>query len=108
MAVMANSDSADEVVLAVLAAADHHHGGDRSARQPTEVAGTYRVRDGYTIEITDDLTLHAPGQPPLQLHTLPDGRLRAIALDCELTFPDGDVLQLRQQGMTLTATRQES
>lgn len=54
------------------------------------------------------LTIHAPGQPPLRLQTLSDGRLRATALDCELTVLDGAVLQLRQRDMTLTATRQES
>lgn len=114
VAVMVNNEMAEEVLLAVLAAAEHHHGRTGSAphRTPADLTGTYRARDGYTVKITNDgdnLTLHAPGQPPLGLRTLPDGRFRAIALDCELTAAacDGEiVLRLRQQDMTLTATRQ--
>ncbi|MFB9905571.1 serine hydrolase domain-containing protein [Allokutzneria oryzae] len=114
MAVMVNNDMANEVLLAVLAAAEHHYGGGGSAphRAPVDVTGTYRVRDDYIVKITgegDELTLHVPGQAPLGLRALPNGRYRAIALDCELAFAprDGEVvLQVRQQDMTLTATRQ--
>lgn len=114
MAVMVNTEGAEEVLLAILAAAEHHHGRTGSAprRTPAELAGTYRVREDYTVKLTHDghsLSLEAPGQPPLDLDLLPDGRFRAAALDCELTVVDqnGDtVLQLRQQDMTLTATRQ--
>jgi hypothetical protein len=111
MAVMANNEGAEEVLLAILAAAEHQQ-SRAGAAPPAEPTGAYRVRDGYTVEITSDghgLTLHSPGQPPLGLHPLPDGRFRATALDCELTFvdQDGDItLLLRQQDMTLTATRQ--
>lgn len=111
MAVMANNEGAEEVLLAVLAAAEQRQGRTGSA-PPAELTGTYLVRDGYTVTITNDgdgLTLHSPGQPPLGLHPLPDGSFRATALDCELSFvdQDGDItLRLRQQDMTLTATRQ--
>ncbi len=103
MAVMTNNEMADEVRQAVLKAADHHHGQSPQVT-PTEVAGTYEVRDGYSITITDDLVLHAPGQPPLPLRTDPDGRLRAVGLDCEITVAN-HVLELRQQELSLTATR---
>lgn len=114
MAVMVNNDMAHEVLLAVLAAAEHHYGRAGSLPHPTPVGltGTYRVRDDYAVRITNDddtLTLHCPGQPPLGLSSLSDGRFRAVALDCELTFEnlDGDlILRLRQQDTTLTATRQ--
>ncbi|WP_169739712.1 serine hydrolase domain-containing protein [Amycolatopsis taiwanensis] len=114
MAVMVNNELAEEVLRAVLVAAEHHYGRAGAVGHPTpaELVGTYRVRDGYTVRITNDgdnLALHAPGQPPLGLTPLSDGRFRAAALDCELTFEDGDgdiVLRLRQQDTTLTATRQ--
>lgn len=113
MAVMANNEKAEEVLLAVLAAAERHHGHNDSARHgtPAELTGTYRLRDGYSVKITkdaDDFTLHIPGQSLLGLHPLPGGSYRAAALDCELTLMDRDgeiVLRLHQQDMTLTATR---
>jgi CubicO group peptidase (beta-lactamase class C family) len=114
MAVMVNNEMAEEVLRAILAAAEHHHGPTDSTQHgtPAELTGTYRLRDGYLVKITkdgDDLTLHTPGQPPLGLRPLSDGRYQTTALDCGLTLMDRDgdiVLQLRQQGMTLTATRQ--
>jgi CubicO group peptidase (beta-lactamase class C family) len=114
MAVMINNDMAEEVLRAVLATAQHHHGPTGSARHstPAELTGTYRLRDDYIVKITrdgDEFVLHAPGQPPLGLRPLSDGRYQATALDCELTLLDRDgdiVLRLRQQDMTLIATRQ--
>jgi hypothetical protein len=114
MAVMVNNEMAEEVLRAVLAAAEHHHGPTGSAQHstPAELTGTYRLRDGYLVKITkdgDNFTLHAPGQPPLGLRPLSDGRYQATALDCELTLVDRDgdlVLRVRQQDMALTAARQ--
>jgi CubicO group peptidase (beta-lactamase class C family) len=103
MAVMVNNEMANEVLLAVLSAAERVYGQAAAAVGPTP-AGTYRLRDDYTVTITDDLTLHAPGQRPLPLRPMPDGSFRAIALDCDVTL-DEDVLVLRQQAATLTATR---
>ncbi|QUQ68655.1 serine hydrolase domain-containing protein [Kutzneria sp. CA-103260] len=103
MAVMTNNEMADEVRRAVLAAAEHQYGQTPQVTS-TGVAGTYDVHDGYSITITDDLVLHAPGQPPITLRVQPDGRLRAVGLDCELTVVD-QVLELRQQDLVLTAKR---
>ncbi|MEV0675163.1 serine hydrolase domain-containing protein [Actinosynnema sp. NPDC050436] len=113
MALMANNELADEVLWAVLAAADHHHGGTAGPPHPdpADLAGAYRLRDDYTVEIATDgqtITLHAPGQPPLPMHPLPAGRYRTTALDCEITLDTegGErVLRLRQQNTTQTATR---
>jgi CubicO group peptidase (beta-lactamase class C family) len=114
MAVMVNNETADEVLHALLSAAEQHYGQPGSApyTAPSELVGAYRVRDGYNIEITaegDDLTLHVPGQPPLPLRALPGGRFRTVAMDCEVSlasWEDRDVLQLRQQDIALTAIRQ--
>ncbi|TQM79110.1 hypothetical protein FHX81_1404 [Saccharothrix saharensis] len=43
-------------------------------------------------------------QPPLPLSPLPDGRFRVVDLSCELTFTD-DAVEVRQEGVTLTAPR---
>jgi CubicO group peptidase (beta-lactamase class C family) len=110
MALMLNNDMANEVLWSVLAAADHHY-GRACVPQPVASTGAFRVRNGYTVTITDDggnLALHCPGQPPLRLIPLAEGGFRAAGLDCELTFEDdGTVLRLRQQDMTLTGIRQD-
>lgn len=103
MAVMTNNEMADEVLHAVLSAAERGYG--RSPARPSPVAGTYRVRDDYVITVTEDRTLHAPGQPPLPLRAQPDGSYRTTGLDCELTVVDGDLV-LRQEGVTVTAARE--
>jgi hypothetical protein len=90
---MTNTDGGTELLRALLTAAQRHYGP-----QPTPTAprpGTYTLPSGYSLEITEDLTVRTPNQPPAPLHPLPNGRYRVAALDCELAF-DGDTVELHQ------------
>lgn len=111
LAVMINSDDAQDILLSVLAAADRRYATDEHASPPTDVTGQYLLRDGYTITLTaadGRLTLSAPGQAPAVLQPLPTGYYRHPALDLEVRFrrTDGQAytVELRQEGVTQTAT----
>ena len=106
VAVMTNNDAAHEVLSALVAAAESHYGRPRPV-EAVAVTGAYELHDGYLIHVEDDrghLTVTVPGQPPLPLAPLPDGRFRVVDLSCELTFTDAG-LEVRQEGVTQTAPR---
>lgn len=105
VAVMVNNEMAQEVLWSVLAAAERLYG--RGGAGSAGVAGAYRVRDDFVVRVVEDggLVLQLPGQRPLGLRSVGEGRFRTVALDCEVTFEnrDGEVaLLLRQQDVTLT------
>ncbi|MFE9748533.1 serine hydrolase domain-containing protein [Saccharothrix saharensis] len=104
VAVMTNNDAANEVLSALIAAAEVHYGRPRRV-EAVAVTGAYRLREDYLIRVgsTDGhLTATVAGQPPLPPAPLPDCRFRVVDLSCELTFTD-DAVEVRQEGVTLTA-----
>lgn len=101
VAVMLNNDGADEVLSAVLSAAERHHGRPRPTTAPT--TGAYRLFDGYDL-VVGETSVEVPGQPSLPLEPLGDGRFRVAGLACELAFT-ANGLEVRQEGVTMTATR---
>jgi hypothetical protein len=112
VAVMANSDDVREVLLSIIAAASRTYAADVDAIPPDDVTGRYLLPDNYPIDIaTVDgrLTLAAAGQPPAPLRPLRNGRYRHPGLDLEISFQrtadQPDVMRLRQEGVTQTATR---
>ncbi|HEX6685854.1 MAG TPA: serine hydrolase domain-containing protein [Candidatus Limnocylindrales bacterium] len=115
VAVMTNSDDSLEIRRSIIAAADRRYGSAVKAAPPGEVTGRYLLRDDYPIDVTivdDRLTLTAGGQPPAVLLPLPGGGYRHPGLDLQVTFQrSGDqpyVMELRQEGTTQTATRNEA
>lgn len=108
VAVMTNNNSGDEVLLALLDAAERHYGTAEPPAVPGTPTGVYPLRDDYSIEITETdgrLELHSPDQPPVPLRPLAPGRYRAAGLDCEIRMTGPDTVEVRQEGDTTTATR---
>lgn len=113
VAVMANSEGAQEILRSTLAAAERQHAPppDPVAAAPGDLAGQYLLREDYPVDILASdghLTLTAPGQRPADLLPLPGGRYQIPGLDCEITFEDTagrTVMHLRQENTTQTAAR---
>ncbi|HEX6340325.1 serine hydrolase domain-containing protein [Umezawaea sp.] len=107
MAVMANNEVADEILLGLLAEAERRYGAPPpGAGDPT---GAWRLRDDYRFTVTGadgHLVLTAPGLPPLPLHHLGRGRYRAADLDCEIRLLDDDTLEVTQEQEAETAARE--
>lgn len=103
VAVMANSGGCNELLDAIRAAAERRYAAPGAGGTP--VAGTYLLRDGYPLVVEtagEDVTLTAPGQPPVRLIPLPTGQFLVPGLDCELTFGEHTV-ELNQEGRVDTA-----
>ena len=114
VAVMANSEGAQEILRSTLAAAERQHApppDTTRAAAPGNLAGQYLLQEDYPVGIgvsDGRLTLTAPGQRPVDLLPLPGGRYQVPGLDCEITFEDtagSPVMRLRQEKITQTAAR---
>lgn len=113
VAVMTNSEDAQELVGSINAAAERRYAThSQHAVAPDDVTGRYLLRENYPIDITTSngrLTLTAPNQPPAVLEQLPDGGYRLPGVDLRIRFPRGDdqtyTAELRQENLTQTATR---
>lgn len=114
VAVMANSEGAQELLSSILNAADRRYAQPPEPATPPaagDLAGRYLLREDYPVDIVADgtgLTFTVSGQPPAELLPLPGGRYRLPQLDCEITFDQGDgqpVMRIRQEGTTQEATR---
>lgn len=113
IAVMTNSEDAQEVLSSINAAAERQYATyPQQAVTPNEVTGRYLLRENYPIDITaadGRLTLTAPNQPPAVLRHLPNGRYQVAGLDLEIRFQQADdqtyTMELRQENLTQTATR---
>jgi hypothetical protein len=114
VAVMANSEGAEEILRSTLAAAERQHApppDPAGAAAPGDLAGQYLLREDYPVDILASdghLTLTAPRQHPVDLLRLPGGRYQVPGLDCEITFEDTagrPVMRIRQENTTQTAAR---
>jgi CubicO group peptidase (beta-lactamase class C family) len=114
VAVMANSEGAEEILRSTLAAAERQHApppDTAGAAASCNLAGQYLLQEDYPVDILvsdGDLTLTAPGQHPVDLLPLPGGRYQVPGLDCEITFEDtagSPIMRLRQGKTTQTAGR---
>jgi CubicO group peptidase (beta-lactamase class C family) len=113
LAVMTNSEGAEEIMRAILSAAGRRYAPppDSAAAKPADVTGRYLLREDYALEIRapgGSLTCAAADQRPVDLVPLPGGRYRLPGLDCEITFDHVDgspALRLRQEGTVQTAVR---
>jgi CubicO group peptidase (beta-lactamase class C family) len=115
VAVMINSGDAPEILLSILAAAGRQCAIDVEATPAGDVTGSYLLRDNYPIDIAAAdglLTLTVPGQPSTLLLPLPSGHYRHPGLDLEISFHQAAdqpyTMELRQEGITQTATRSVS
>ncbi|HWO63260.1 MAG TPA: serine hydrolase domain-containing protein [Umezawaea sp.] len=107
MAVMTNNELSDEVAGGLLDEAERQYGTPPPGEGPP--TGRWRLRDDHRFDITetdDGLEFTSPGQPPLPLHPLGQGRYRAGPLDCEARLSGPDTLELRQEDDVRTATRE--
>lgn len=114
VAVMANSDGADETIFSVLAAAQRKYGSaSNPAESPelSEISGRYRLPDGGLVDIGPDgetLTFTAAGSRAVFLTRSPSGTYRLPGLDCEVAFGHKDgspVLRISQENGSATAPR---
>ncbi|MEU7905386.1 serine hydrolase domain-containing protein [Actinoplanes sp. NPDC049118] len=106
VAVMTNSEDTTEVRTSILTAAERRYAAARAA-PPGEVTGRYLLRDDFPIDVAaadGGLSLTAAGQSPAILVPLRDGGFRHPGLDLEVRF-QRDIMELRQEGVTQTATR---
>jgi CubicO group peptidase (beta-lactamase class C family) len=115
VSVMTNSDDAREVLASILAAADRQYATDIEATPPADVTGRYLLQDNYPIDIAaadGRLTLTVPGHPSAILLPLQNGHYRHPGLDLEIWFhrtaDQPYTMELRQEGITQTATRSVS
>lgn len=114
VAVMANSDGADEVVISILAAAQRRYGAvaePAASLVPSDVAGRYLLPDGGSIDIDadgDGLAFTASGGQAVRLASSPSGRYRLPGLDCEISFErenGSPVMRISQERATRVVQR---
>ncbi|WP_433124347.1 serine hydrolase domain-containing protein [Micromonospora sp. CA-240977] len=112
VAAMTNSDDGWELLSSIRVAADRRYATRLTTAPVGDVSGHYVLRDDYPIDIavTDgQLIFSAAAQQPVALVAGPDGNYLHPGLDLEMRFVPADdqphVLELRQEGVTQTATR---
>lgn len=113
---MANSDNASELLVSIGSAAQRYFAGaapePENALTADQVAGRYRLREDYPIDIESGpatLSMTLPGQVPVDLLAMPGGRYRLAGLDGLVWFERNQgtvVLRIRQEGSTQSAERQ--
>ncbi|MEV6490624.1 serine hydrolase domain-containing protein [Actinoplanes sp. NPDC051633] len=106
VAVMANSESASELLAAIHAAA-RRYADDPVETEAEPVPGRYLLHDEYPIDIAvadGRVTLTAPGQPSAVLRRDPGGRFRHPGLDLSVRFR-AEGLELDQEGVAQTAAK---
>ncbi|MET8040848.1 serine hydrolase domain-containing protein [Micromonospora sp. NPDC005215] len=115
VAAMTNSQDGWELLTSIRAAADRRHATSLTTAPLGDVSGHYVLRDDYPIDIavTDgQLIFSAAAQQPVALLAGPDGRYLHPGLDLEIRFLPNNgqpgILELRQEGITQTATRSTS
>ncbi|MCG5469560.1 beta-lactamase family protein [Micromonospora sp. LAH09] len=114
VAAMTNSEDGWELLTSVRAAADRRYATEVTAAPLGDVAGRYALRDDYPIDIAvsdGHLTFSAADQQPVVLLTAPGGLYLHPGLDLEVRFVQSSdqhrILELRQEGVTQTATKQD-
>ncbi|SCG69050.1 CubicO group peptidase, beta-lactamase class C family [Micromonospora inositola] len=111
VAAMTNSEDGWELLASIRAAADRRYATSITAAPLSDVTGRYVLHDDYPIDIAvtnGQLTFAAAAQQPVVLLADPDGRYLHPGLDLEVRFLQTNdqpyILELRQEGVTQTAT----